>query len=37
LSNSEIAELLAVQSETETAFKQKALRRASRRAFLWQE
>ena len=37
LSNSEIAELLAIQSEHETSNKQRALRRASRRAFLWQE
>ena len=37
LSNSEIAELLAIQSERETSFKQKALRRASRRTFLWPE
>jgi histidinol phosphatase-like PHP family hydrolase len=37
LSNSQIAELLATQSERETSFKQKALRRAARRAFLWPE
>jgi len=37
LSNSEIAELLAIQSERETSHKQRALRRASRRAFLWPE
>jgi hypothetical protein len=37
LSNSNIAELLATQSETARMPVQKALRRASRRAFLWPE
>jgi histidinol phosphatase-like PHP family hydrolase len=37
LSNSEIAELLAVHAETAKQPLQKALRRASRRAFLWPE
>ena len=37
LSNSQLAELLAIQSERETSFKQRALRRAARRAFLWPE
>ena len=35
LRNSEIAELMATQSELEASFKQRALRRAARRAFLW--
>ena len=37
LSNSEIAELLAVAAETAKMPLQKALRRASRKAFLWEE
>jgi len=37
LSNSEIAELLAIQAENSTAHLQRAFRRASRRAFLWPE
>src|SRR5437868_11587204 len=37
LTNAEIAELLAVEAETARMPAQKALRRASRRAFLWPE
>ena len=37
LTNKDLAELLAVESTRETDRKQKALRRASRRAFLWQQ
>src|ERR1700761_1642687 len=37
LTNSDIAELLAVEAETATHFVQKALRKASRAAFLWPE
>ena len=37
LNNSAIAELLALEAEKASHFLQRALRRASRRAFLWQE
>ncbi|MGC2627865.1 MAG: hypothetical protein WA269_13590, partial [Candidatus Udaeobacter sp.] len=37
LSNTDIAELLAQQAETETGIRVRAFRRAARRAFLWPE
>jgi len=37
LTNSNIAELLAIEAENASHFVQRALRRASRRAFLWDE
>ena len=37
LNNSEIAELLALEAENASHFVQRALRRASRRAFVWDE
>jgi len=37
LNNSDIAELLALEAENASHFVQRALRRASRRAFLWDE
>ena len=37
LTNAEIAELLALEAESSRPPAQRALRRASRRAFLWDE
>jgi len=37
LSNTDVAELLAQQAETETGIRVRAFRRAARNAFLWPE